>query len=142
MPVVFLTIRGVQAARVIATPAFRSLSSPAQRLILSRLGISAAKGAASRILIVAVIGQIIDPFNRFLVPLSRGLLVTTDGAVSELLRGKVSGPTIATTVLNPLGVVEAGALRPVQKVGVRIKQILFLRQTSSGEPTASQRAIR
>lgn len=148
MPIIFLTIRGVQAARVVASPAFKRLAPAAQKATLKRLGIETAKGAATRTIIASVVGEIVnevfsfDLFNQFVVPGSMGLLVTKDEAVGQILSGRPSKAAITTTLFNPLGVTQTAVRTPRNRVIVRIKQIVFLRQGPGGLPTRSQAAIR
>jgi len=145
MPVIFITVRGAQLGRILASPAFKAAASPTQKLILTRFGLKTAQGIAGRTIVISVIGHIINPFDLILVPLSRGVLVTTDEAASQLLRGKVSKAAILTTLIVPASVAEAQVAKPIVNIGkalVRINQILFLRQTSSGDPTSSQLAVR
>lgn len=131
MPVIFLTIRAIQAARIIKGPAFRSLSSPAQRRILVKFGIRTGIGAAKRSAIVGltvtVVGFIIDPFNRFIVPHSRGLLVTSDQAVVELLSGRPSGAAVATTVFAIGDVILSAVPVVAKKVAVKVDQVINVR---------------
>lgn len=102
MPLVFLAIRSVRFVKLVRMPFFTT-AFPTQA---SRIGISkillkeALVGVAIRSGALFVIGLLVDPFNRFLVPASQGLLITSGEAAGNILSLDFRDPrTFATAVI-------------------------------------------
>ncbi len=73
-----------------------------------------------------VVGLIIDPFNRFLVPLSKGRLVTTQQAAANIAVLDFDLETATTVIVNPSGVLLSllGRLPPIPAGTMAIVQVL------------------
>lgn len=107
MPAIFLILRGIQAAKILKSPLFKALKPATQAGIKKNLAKSAVKGAAARVIVLEAIGIVVDPYNRILVPLTGGILLTTDETVDQVLSGDITphtGLSVAVNLsLDPLG---------------------------------------
>lgn len=99
MPIVFLAVRSFRFVKLVRFAPFKQLPPTYQRGIMIRLAREAAVGAAARSAGIFVLGVIIDPYNRFIVPLSNGLLITSDQAAVNILNFDFTDPRTAAAVI-------------------------------------------
>lgn len=90
MPALFLAAQAVRTARIVKTPAFAALSQATQKGIMKNLAKETAKGYAKRKVIYMGVGIAIDPYNRFLVPLSGGALISSQEAAENVINLEVT----------------------------------------------------
>lgn len=84
MPLIFLIGRSAKLLKIVRTPAFGGLSKTTQKGILRNYARETAIGYAGRKVAYGVIGLVVDPYNNFVVPLSQGILIKSDDAVTKL----------------------------------------------------------
>lgn len=99
MPVIFLTVRAFKFVKFVRFAPFKAMPPVAQKAIMLRMVREAAVGAAIRSAGMFALGYIIDPYNRFLVPLSNGLLITSDQAAVNILNFDFTDPRTAAAVM-------------------------------------------
>lgn len=116
MPIIFLTVRSVRFVRFVKFAPFQALPLATRQGILINIAKQTAVGFAVRATGEIIVGIIVDPFNRIIVPASRGRLDTSRQAALDLAAIDVSGPTIVAIAFDPLGVFFHG-LKPKLRAG-------------------------
>lgn len=102
MPLIFLAVRSVRFVKLVKNPIFQQvLTRQAQTGIMKIALKEAVGGVAKRAGALFVLGLLVDPFNRFVVPHSKGLLITTGEAAGNITSFDTSDPlrTFATVTL-------------------------------------------
>lgn len=118
MVLLYLAIQTVRTVRFIRYPLFRALSFSTQRGILKQIALQTGKGAAVRGAVQTTIGILVDPYNRFAVPLSHGGLITTGEAAGNIVAFDVSDPRISYALaLDTFGTLFGIAADVVQMSG-------------------------
>ncbi len=108
MVVLHLAVRAVAAVKIARSPAFKIVNRGTQKVILERLAVRSAQAVAVRSIAITTIGVLYDPYNRVVVPRSRGALVATDTGVGRIVDGEIDGfkelsQIHAMVILDPEG---------------------------------------
>lgn len=122
---IYAVKQGWQIVRIVRMPAFRALSRETQQGILKNMAKETAKGIAVRRGIGFVIGTVIDPYNRFFVPASHGVLISHSEAATKVYdadidaswnTAKTALQVGAATQLDPVGMYTTLATEGISRI--------------------------
>ncbi len=130
MPVIFLAVRAVRFVRFVNFPPFQALPQKTRLAIIENLLKETAVGFAIASGVEAIVIGIISPFDRFIVPLSRGRLKTTKEAAIDIRIRKFDFKTGIALIVDPAGVAFKGVV-PILKQGQMAVVQAFGRITDS-----------
>lgn len=112
---------------------FKALPARVRRKVTEKVTLASFRSTTKKRIVFIVLGEIIDPFNRFIVPASRGFFIKTDVAARNIRSGNITGPTLTTIIFATEDVAIDFAIQTVGSI-IRKGQLIVSKLVESSSP--------